>query len=154
MFRFLLVLTLCSLWLPACLEAAEDVGATLSVRVEAVRSHKKGEVGIALFENKKGFPTHIEHSYEPAWIPVEGETAAVDHTFEGLPAGDYAVSVVHDENGNRKLERSTLGFPKEGVAFSNDQKVKLSAPDFEDCSFDLAEGENKKIVLRLDYRED
>lgn len=132
---------------------AEDEGATLAVRVNAVKIEKKGEIGIALFENKKGFPTHIEHAYEPAWIPLGGAETA-DYKFEGLPAGDYAVSVLHDENGNWKLERSTFGFPKEGVGFSNDQKVKLSDPDFDDCKFLLTFREQKNIVITLDYRDD
>lgn len=135
-------------------EAAEDDdSATLQVRVEGVKSEKKGELGIALFENKKGYPTHIEHAYEPAWIPLKSEMTSVEHVFDGLAAGDYAVSVLHDENGDRKMNRSRLGFPSEGVGFSNDQKVKLSAPDYEDCKFDLAPSESKKIVIQVDYRD-
>ena len=133
--------------------AEEADYATLKVRVEGIQSEKKGEVGVALFASKKGFPTHIEHSYEPAWISVTKGMQATDHVFEGLPAGEYAVSVVHDENGNRKLERSTLGFPEEGVGFSNGQKVKLSAPDFKDCKFALSEGQSEKILIHLDYRD-
>lgn len=138
---------------PALIVLAEDEGASLAVRVNVIQSEKKGEIGIALYENKKGYPTHLEHAYEPAWIPVQKGTETADHVFEGLPAGDYAVSVVHDENGNRKIDRSTLGFPKEGVGFSNGQKVKLSAPDFDDCKFLLSEGENKSIAITLDYRD-
>ena len=132
--------------------AGEEEGASLHVRVEAVKNIK-GELGIALFENKKGFPTHIEHAYEPAWFPLKEEMRVVEHTFDGLPAGDYAVSVLHDEDGDRKMDRTALGFPDEGVGFSNGQKVKLSAPDYDDCKFDLAEGENKEIVIQMDYRD-
>ncbi len=155
MIRLLSILILFSLGFSTSIGAAEeeDQGATLQVRVEAIQD-RKGEIGIALFENKKGYPTHIEHAYEPAWIPMEKGMQTAEHTFEGLPAGDYAVSVLHDENGNRKLERSTLGFPKEGVGFSNDQKVKLSAPDYDDCKFFISEGENKKMTVKLDYRGD
>ncbi len=153
MTQLLWILMLCFLGFPTAAKAAEDEGATLSVRVEAIQD-RKGELGIALFENKKGYPTHLEHAYEPAWMPVEKGMPSAEHTFEGLAAGDYAVSVLHDENGNRRLERSTLGFPKEGVGFSNNQRVKLSAPDYDDCKFLLADGENKKIVIQLDYRND
>ena len=151
MLRLLSVLAVVFLFFAAPARAAEDEGATLEVRVEGIQSDKGGELGIALFENKKGYPTHSEHAYEPAWIPLTAEMATVEHRFEGLPAGDYAVSVLHDENGDRKMARTALGFPKEGVGFSNGQKVKLSAPDYEDCKFDLAEGEDKKIVIQIDY---
>lgn len=50
------------------------------------------------------------------------------------------------------MDRSTLGFPKEGVGFSNDQKVVLSAPKFHKAKFLLQEGENKEIIIQLDYR--
>ena len=153
MFRFSVVAVLLFLFSPAGLEASKEDSATLQVRVEAIKSEKEGEIGVAIFENKKGFPTHIEYAYEPAWISLQKGMEAVDHVFEGLPSGDWAVSVVHDENGNRKLDRSTLGFPKEGVGFSNGQKVKLSSPDFDDCQFTLSEGEQKKITIRLDYRD-
>lgn len=152
MIKRVLILILFVLGLCPLVQAAGEEGATLSVRVEQIQD-RKGEVGIAVFQNKKGYPTHIEHAYEPAWIPQEKGKVSVDHTFEGLPAGDWAVSVLHDENGNRKMERSTLGFPEEGVGFSNDQKVKMSAPDFDDCKFPLAEGETKSIVIKLDYRD-
>ena len=136
----------------ATINAQEDKGASLNVRVEAVKNIK-GELGIALFENKKGYPTHIEHAYEPVWIPLKEGMSIVEHGFEGLPAGDYAVSVLHDEDGDREMDRTKMGFPDEGVGFSNDQKVKFSAPDYDDCKFDLAEGEDKKIVIQMDYRD-
>jgi uncharacterized protein (DUF2141 family) len=153
MIRLTGMIAFLTLFLPIAGGAAEDEGASLAVRVNAIDGQRKGEVGIALFENKKGYPTHIEHAYEPAWIPVQTGVESAEHTFEGLPAGDYAVSVLHDENGNRKMERSTFGFPKEGVGFSNDQKVKLSAPDYEDCQFLLSEGEHQSIAITLDYRD-
>ena len=154
MSRLIFILALV-LAFPTVARAADDDFATLAVRVQAIKG-RTGEIGIVLFENKKGYPTHIEHAYEPVWIVLNdlpAGTATVEHVFEGLPAGDYAVSVVHDDNGNRKVDRSLIGFPKEGVGFSNDQKVKLSAPDYDDCKFDLHEGEQKNIVVTLDYRD-
>lgn len=52
-------------------------------------------------------------------------------TFElQLPAGRYAIAVLYDENPNHKLDRNTIGWPKEGFGFSNNPKVGLSAPSF------------------------
>ena len=102
---------------------------------------------------QKGYPTHLQHAYEAEWVELRKGQKAIEVEFEGIPFGEYAVSVFHDENGNRRLERSMLGFPEEGVGFSNDQKVKLSAPKFKKSKFKLSEGKNKKIVINLDYRE-
>ena len=132
---------------------AQDVDfVNLGVRVEGI-SHNRGEVGVALFSSPKGYPSHIEHAYEVQWVGVQDGPNAIEVVFEGLPFGDYAVSVFHDENGNRTLERSTLGFPKEGVGFSNDQKVTLSAPSFNASKFTLSKAEDLQVVVALDYRE-
>ena len=132
-------------------QAQEADFANLEVRVEGIRDHP-GEVGVALFNSPKGYPVHIEHAYETEWVPLHEGQQTADVVFEGVPFGEYAVSVLHDENGNRKLERSTLGFPREGVGFSNDQKVVLSAPSFSKSKFPLSEAGNKRIVIKLDYR--
>ena len=132
---------------------AQDVDfANLAVRVEGIRN-KTGEIGVALFTSPKGYPTHLEHAYEAQWVGLQEGPDAIEVVFEGLPFGDYAVSVFHDENGNRTLERSTLGFPKEGVGFSNGQTVKLSAPSFRASKLALSKAEDMKIVITLDYRE-
>ena len=134
-------------------QAQVDNTPTLEIRIEGIKGDKKGEIGVAVFKSRKGFPIHIEHAYETKWDKVSKGEAVINTVFDTLPAGEYAVSVIHDVNGNRMLERSMLGFPEEGVGFSNDQKVKLSAPEFKDCKFMLADGEHKKIVITLDYRE-
>ena len=122
----------------------------LKVWVEGVRA-VPGEVGIAVFNTKKGFPIHIEHAYATEWIPLKEDQKSVMATFNSLPPGEYAISVLHDENGNRKMDRTTTGFPKEGVGFSNDQRVTLKAPGYQESKFYLSPGEKKRIKIQLDY---
>jgi len=133
-------------------QAREVDYASLHVRVEGIRNYK-GEVGVALFDSPKGYPTHSEHCYEAEWVELRKGMKDVDVEFEGLPFGEYAISVLHDENGTRRLERNVFGFPREGVGFSNEQKVKLSAPKFKKAKFELSEAKDKLIVIQLDYRE-
>ena len=45
-----------------------------------------------------------------------------------------------------------MGFPREGVAFSNGQKVTLRAPRFKKSKIKLAESETKRISIPMDYR--
>ena len=82
----------------------------------------------------------------------EGESV-VAAVFDTMPAGEYAVSVVHGTNENRKVDRGFFGFPKKGVDFSNDQKVVMSAPRYDNSKFPLVAGDNKIIVIKLDYRD-
>lgn len=65
-----------------------------------------------------------------------------------LPAGRYAVSLIHDENGNGKLD-TTLGIPREGFAFSRNPKIGFGPPRYEDVSFEV-EGRVWQ-TLRLRY---
>ena len=87
------------------------------------------------------------------WVPLKQGQNTVEVVFDTIPPGEYAVSVVHDTNGNRLVDRSRMGFPKEGVGFSNNQKVTLRAPRFDNAKMLLSAGENKKIVIQLDYRD-
>ena len=134
------------------LAAAPVFGETLvSVRVEGIKQ-MPGEVGIAVYHQPQGYPTHLEQAYETEWIPLKTEMETVTAEFDSLEPGEYALSVLHDTNGNRQVDRSLLGFPKEGVGFSNNCRVYLSAPKFKNCKFTLAEGEKKKITIRLEYQ--
>ena len=122
----------------------------LEVRVEGI-NHQAGEIGVAAFSSAAGFPIHLENSYEVQWKKLQAGQQTIDFVFDNLPPGDYAISVVHDTNGNRLVDRSTLGFPKEGVGFSNNQKVVLSSPSFKKCQFTLTAGERKKLSVQLGY---
>jgi len=126
---------------------------SLLVRVEGIRSKLKGEVGVALFESQRGYPTHLQHAYEAEWVPLKGNEKFVEVLFDTMGPGEFAISVVHDTNDNRLVDRSRLGFPKEGVGFSEGQRVTLRAPRFKKAKFPLAEGEHKQIVIKLHYRD-
>ena len=134
------------------LPAQDSDSAVLEVHVDGIKDIP-GEIGVALFNAKLGYPIHIEHAYENEWIPLKKGLQAVDAVFDGIPPGEYAVSVVHDTNANRSVDRSTVGFPKEGVGFSNGQKVTLRAPRYEKSKIMIEGGKSTKIVITLDYRD-
>ena len=54
---------------------------------------------------------------------------ARDLRFDDMPTGGYAVALVHDENGNGKLD-TRFGIPIEGVGFSNNPKLFFGPPSF------------------------
>ena len=140
-------------FLPAA-KAQEAVidSTTLEVRVEGIRNDK-GEIGVALFNNPTGYPTLLQNAYNIQWVSLKEGPKAVDVRFEGVPLGDYAVSVIHDENVNGMLETGASGFPMEGVGFSNNQKVVMSAPSFNASKFSLSKAEPMKMTIQLEYRQ-
>lgn len=56
-------------------------------------------------------------------------------TFLGsLPPGEYGLAVIHDENGNGKLD-TFAGIPREGVGFSRNPPIRFGAPSFRSALF-------------------
>jgi uncharacterized protein (DUF2141 family) len=69
--------------------------------------------------------------------------------FTGLAPGTYAISVMHDENGNGVMDTNFLGFPREGFGFSNVPRLTgMSAPTFEEASFRV-DGDATLVVTMI-----
>ncbi len=137
-------------------EAVKDTEKTheqiiLNIHIKGIENYL-GELGVAVFEKRKGYPIRIEHCYEVQWVALTEGTKELDFVFDTLPPGVYAVSVIHDENGNRTLERSGMGAPREGVGFSNDQKFSFYMPRFDKSKFPLALGDTKEIIIEMNYK--
>jgi uncharacterized protein (DUF2141 family) len=108
-----------------------------------------GIVECALFDGPKGFPVAVLRSaMRLVAMKVPSSEARCD--FESIPAGTYALVVLHDENMNGKLDTNWLGIPKEGYGFSRDAKATFGAPSFSDASF-LYDGEALDLTITLRY---
>lgn len=77
---------------------------------------------------------------------VPARSGHVDITFDGVEPGRYAVQVLHDQNGNQKMDFTFLGLPKEPYGFSRDAKPVLSPPKFRDAGFDVAETDVSVVI--------
>jgi uncharacterized protein (DUF2141 family) len=64
---------------------------------------------------------------------------SVTFDFGAVPAGRYAISVLHDENGNGKIDRALGLMPKEGYGFSRDAAVRFGPPSFRRAAFDVGD---------------
>ena len=73
----------------------------------------------------------------------------------GVPPGEYAVQAFHDENDNLDLDRTFLGFPKEGMGFSNDAPMRFGPPRFSDAAIMVgAEGGEAALTMRYHDEDD
>jgi uncharacterized protein (DUF2141 family) len=82
-------------------------------------------------------------------IAVPARPGVVDATVDGVPPGTYAIQVFHDENENLDLDRNFIGFPKEGLGFSNDAPMKYGPPSFEDAAIGIpTTGARATVTLR------
>jgi len=60
--------------------------------------------------------------------------------FDNLPSGDYALAVIHDANGNGRLD-TFAGIPREGFGFSRNPAIRFGPPRFEEARFKIGSGE-------------
>jgi uncharacterized protein (DUF2141 family) len=97
---------------------------------------------------------------DPAHFPdCNGDPAAVKRSvpaaqagsirLAGVAPGSWALSVIHDENGNGRLDRF-LAVPREGFGFSRNPRIRFGPPRFEEVRFEVA-GARVAQIVRLRY---
>ncbi|QJP34855.1 DUF2141 domain-containing protein [Nonlabens sp. Ci31] len=77
---------------------------------------------------------------------IEIKDGVATATFENVPPGDYAVIVLHDKNGNEKMDFSSNGMPQEAYGTSNNP-MSYGPPAWADAKFTVAG--DKEIIVRL-----
>ena len=128
--------------------AAQSPCPGIHVHVLNIRN-STGTVACALFESPDGFPTdYLRVAPNIMMIKVRKAQARCD--FEDIPAGTYAIAVIHDENMNGKLDANWLGIPTEGYGFSRDAKRLIGVPSFAGASFPY-DGRNLDLTVTLHY---
>jgi uncharacterized protein (DUF2141 family) len=75
---------------------------------------------------------------------------AVTVVVRDIAPGVYAVQAFHDENDNMDLDRSLLGFPREGMGFSNDAPMTYGPPRFVDAAITIG-AEDAATRLKMRY---
>lgn len=75
---------------------------------------------------------------------------SVKKQFSGLKPGTYAVAVVDDQNGDRKLNKDFFGIPKEGFGISKNPTVSIQtgSPKFRDASFVVNKNTTVNIIMK------
>jgi uncharacterized protein (DUF2141 family) len=143
-----MILTL-ALRFPGHAAAQKPDTSTLTVRVTGARN-TKGKIGVTLFQDAKSFPDNAANAIRQQSVEIDPGTLSAQVVFPDLPRGVYAASVLHDENGNGKMDKNFMGVPKEGYGASNNPKKKMRAPTFEEAKFSLNDAE-QTIEIKLIY---
>jgi uncharacterized protein (DUF2141 family) len=138
------------LWVPfPSLTAQTNDTATLTVRVTGARN-TKGKIWVTVFQDAQGFPDDASRVIRQQSVEIDPNTMSAQVTFKDLPQGTFAVSVLHDENGNGMMDKNFVGMPKEGYGASNNPKKKKRAPTFDEAKFSLNASE-QTIEITLIY---
>ena len=94
----------------------------------------KGQVLACLTAQPKGFPDCRKDPAAKQAIVPAGATVRI--VFEAVPAGRYAISMIHDENANHKMDMALI-MPKEGYGFSRNAPVRMGPPKFDKAAFEV-----------------
>lgn len=128
------------LWLPV---VAWSQG-SIEVKVTEIRD-EKGDIRVGLFKNEDTF---LKKAIEGKVVKASKDGVTV--VFENVPEGDYAVSVLHDENGNGEMDSNVVGIPKEGFAFGNNATGTFGPPSFEKAKVSVKKGRVRQ-ELKMKY---
>ncbi len=119
--------------------------ARLDVAIDRLRS-AKGFVRVCLTADPANFPACVDDA-DAVTRSVPAGTHGI--SFDALPVGAYALAVIHDENGNARLD-TFAGIPREGFGFSRNPPIRFGAPRFAAARFELA-GDAALQQVRMRY---
>jgi len=113
----------------------------IEIQVQNLRN-TNGIVRLCLTRNPGHFPQ------------CDGDPAAVKRSVParqagsirigGISPGHYALAVIHDENGNGRLDK-TLAIPREGFGFSRNPRIRMGPPRFDEVRFPVS-GHVRQVV--------
>lgn len=119
----------------------------VTLHVDGFRNHT-GRLGVTVFRAPDGWPEDNAKAFFHDNFPITGDQTTARFS---LPEGRYAIAALHDENSNHKLDRNFLGIPKEGFGFSNNPKVRLTAPGFDTAAMPIS-CPGTEISIHLIYK--
>lgn len=140
--RFL-VLLICPILLTAYKQQVKGI----RVEITGLRNNN-GYVLVSVFKEGNGFPDQAEKAVRKAKLGINNRKAAI--VFNDIQPGQYAISILHDENGDQKMNTSGLGIPKEGYGFSNNVTGAFGPPSFKRASFKF-NGDLSAVTIKTRY---
>lgn len=97
----------------------------IKIKVTGINIKRGGNIIVMIF-GEKGFPKVHKQAFSALTKRANKET--LDFKFT-LSINEIAVKVLHDENGDGKVTKNWTGiYPKEGLGFSNGQRISMTGP--------------------------
>lgn len=130
----------------------EPTGSTLTVEINGIRN-VKGNVCLSMFNSPQGYPDSASQAVLAKCFTVVSRSFEI--RIEGVADGTYGIAMWHDENRDEKLNYNFLGIPKEGLAFSENGKPRITPPppgppSFSSISFEIR-GEPRRTSAKMTY---
>jgi len=106
---------------------------------------EKGEVLLGLYNGPNGY---LEESgmYRHCRQTVEGKSVVC--RWDDLPPGNYSAAVLVDLNGNKAMDFTWFGWPKEAYGFYPDPGFLMRKPKWDECNFELTADLNVEVKMK------
>jgi uncharacterized protein (DUF2141 family) len=117
----------------------------VTVEVSGLRA-AKGRVLVALHDDRWAFPSRWERAV--ASTSIVAQEGKVTATLRLHRPGQFALIVVHDEDGDGRMKKNALGLPREGYATGRNAS-ELVFPFFEPAVRDWTRG--LRVGVRVLY---
>jgi uncharacterized protein (DUF2141 family) len=141
---FLIFVLFNALFLPVK-ATQEKVLSKLQVEINGIKS-SKGVILVSVFNQENGFPDVPQLAYSKRVVKAKRDIVTLE--WNPIAPGTYAIAVLHDENGDGKMNTNLLGIPSEGFGFSNNKLGIAGPPSFQRASFEIKKADTK-IVIKL-----
>lgn len=125
-------------------EQAEGALAKVHVTVENLLTHQ-GEIHLMISNDEKHF---LEPEHANFLTVATVDFVARHPIIAEVPPGSYAITVLHDLNGNHELDKTFFGMPTEPFGFSRNPKLFFGPPSYQSCVVELNPGDTA-LQIRL-----
>ena len=98
---------------------------------------EEGQIIISIFDNEDDFPIKGK---EMKFVVIENINKSDTSVKIDLPAGEYAIALLHDLNLDWECNFNWIGIPTEGYGFSQNVRPIIKVPGFNETKF-LLDGE-------------
>ena len=107
---------------------------------------KRGTIHYGVYNNPKLFPEESGKLFGG----VEEVSKVIEDglLIDDLEESNYAIAIFHDKNSNDKFD-TFFSIPKEKFGFSNNARVFLGPPKFEDASIFVGQNSIVEIMIEL-----
>jgi len=130
----------------------------LTMLLTGIFMHAQNSVEVKMtgFDNNDGSAMIALYDSEGNFLKdyVKGEIVSIENmeaiaTFSDIPDGIYAISVVHDEDNNGKLNMALGIYPTEATGCSNNAPARFGPPKWEDAKFEVRNNDLLKMEINL-----
>lgn len=112
----------------------------IKVTITNIESNE-GTLQVGLYNNSNLF---LKETYKS--LTAKAKEGSIEVIFENVPNGIYAISLYHDQDDNKKLNKLFGMIPTEPYGISNNAKEPYSAPLWEKAKFSI---KNQNITQKI-----